>query len=51
MGDSFYQKKTPQKIEMSNNSIFAQNEPGKMQIQYVRWHFYLLLNKMGFLGE
>lgn len=42
MGDSFYQKKTPQKIEMSKNYIFARNEPGKKHIRYVRWHFYLL---------
>lgn len=45
MGDSFYQKKTPQKIEMSKNNISTRNEPGKNQIQYVRCHFYFLGKK------
>lgn len=35
MGDSFYQKKTPQKIEMSKNNIFTQNEPGKSKFDMV----------------
>ena len=45
MGDSFYQKKTPQKIEMSKNNISTQNEPGPQHSQYVRWHFYFLIKK------
>ena len=47
MGDSFYQKKTPQKIEMSKNNISTQNEPGKKQSQYVRWHFYFFMKEKG----
>jgi len=37
MGDSFYQKKIPQKIEMSKNNIFTWNEPEEKILQ-ILWN-------------